>query len=655
MNARDEATILRPAGVRPAFRHWRLEREADGLVTLVLDREGASTNTLSAEVLVELNGALDHFERDRPRALVIRSGKSNGFIAGADVGEFGAIATEEGAIALVRRGWDTFERLAAAPYPTLALIRGFCLGGGLELALACRYRVAVDEPGTRMGLPEVMLGIVPGWGGIKRLPRLVGGPAALDLLLTGKTVDARKASKLGIVDETVPARIMENTVRGVLKALPAPRTLPAALALTLNPVARRLIAAQAEKAVAKRARREHYPAPYAILELWKRHDGNALAPAPSDPASIVSLVRSPTTRNLIRVFQLQERLKALGKEGEASFARVHVVGAGTMGGDIAACCALRGLAVTLQDQSAERLAPAMARAAKLFGERLKDPRRARDAADRLIPDVAGDGVAKADLIIEAIFENVEAKRSLFAAVEKRAKPDAILATNTSSIPLEEIASALADPSRLVGLHFFNPVPRMMLVEIVVGATTRPALVAPAAAFVRQIDKLPLPVKSAPGFLVNRVLAPYLMAAMRAVDDGIAPETVDEAALAFGMPMGPIELADTVGLDICVAVGKLLGVDVAPPRELSKRVDAGELGKKSGRGFYKWEAGKPVKGAAGVVPAGLAERLVGPYVDEAKAALAEGIVADADLVDAGAIFGTGFAPFRGGPLHYAASR
>jgi len=655
MNARDEATILRPAGVRPAFRHWRLEREADGLVTLVLDREGASTNTLSAEVLVELNGALDHFERDRPRALVIRSGKSNGFIAGADVGEFGAIATEEGAIALVRRGWDTFERLAAAPYPTLALIRGFCLGGGLELALACRYRVAVDEPGTRMGLPEVMLGIVPGWGGIKRLPRLVGGPAALDLLLTGKTVDARKASKLGIVDETVPARIMENTVRGVLKALPAPRTLPAALALTLNPVARRLIAAQAEKAVAKRARREHYPAPYAIIELWKRHDGNALAPAPSDPASIVSLVRSPTTRNLIRVFQLQERLKALGKEGEASFARVHVVGAGTMGGDIAAWCALRGLAVTLQDQSAERLAPAMARAAKLFGERLKDPRRARDAADRLIPDVAGDGVAKADLIIEAIFENVEAKRSLFAAVEKRAKPDAILATNTSSIPLEEIASALADPSRLVGLHFFNPVPRMMLVEIVVGATTRPALVAPAAAFVRQIDKLPLPVKSAPGFLVNRVLAPYLMAAMRAVDDGIAPETVDEAALAFGMPMGPIELADTVGLDICVAVGKLLGVDVAPPRELSKRVDAGELGKKSGRGFYKWETGKPVKGAAGVVPAGLAERLVGPYVDEAKAALAEGIVADADLVDAGAIFGTGFAPFRGGPLHYAASR
>ena len=656
MNARDETTLIRPAGAgRTGFRHWRLEREADGLATLVLDREGASTNTLSAEVLAELNGALDLLERDKPRALLIRSGKANGFIAGADVDEFGGIATEEGAIALVRRGWDTFERLASVTYPTLALVRGFCLGGGLELALACRYRVAVDEPSTRMGLPEVMLGIVPGWGGIKRLPRLAGGPAALDLMLTGKTVDARKAKRLGIVDEAVPARIMENTARGVLKSLPPPRKLPLALAATQNPLVRRVIAGQAEKQVAKRARREHYPAPYAILELWKRYDGNALLPPATDPASIVSLVRSPTAANLIRVFGLQERLKSLGKEGDAAFSHVHVVGAGTMGGDIAAWCALRGLTVTLQDQSAERLAPAIGRANKLFSDRLKDPRRARDASDRLIPDVAGDGVARADVIVEAIFEDVDAKRSLFASAEKRAKPGAILATNTSSIPLEEIASALADPSRLIGLHFFNPVRSMMLVEIVVGAATRPSLVAPAAAFVRRIDKLPLPVKSAPGFLVNRVLAPYLMAAMRAVDDGIAPETVDEAALAFGMPMGPIELADTVGLDICVAVGKLLGSDAAPPRELMRRVDAGELGKKSGRGFYKWEAGKPVKGSAGTVPAGLADRLVGAYVDEAKAALADGIVADADLVDAGAIFGTGFAPFRGGPLRYTETR
>jgi 3-hydroxyacyl-CoA dehydrogenase/enoyl-CoA hydratase/3-hydroxybutyryl-CoA epimerase len=447
---------------------------------------------------------------------------------------------------------------------------------------------------------------------------------------------------------------MENAARGLLAAKRAPHALKFPLSLTLNPLARPFIAAQARKAVAKRARREHYPAPYAILELWVKYDGNALAAPASDPASIQALLKGPTAANLIRVYGLQERLKSLGKEGDFKAAHVHVVGAGTMGGDIAAWCALRGLTVTLQDQNADRLAPAMKRAAKLFSDRLRDPRRARDAGDRLIPDVAGNGVARADVIIEAIFENVEAKRALFAALERKAKPGAILATNTSSIPLEDIATALTDPTRLVGLHFFNPVAKMMLVEIVVGRQTREALVPAAAAFVRQIDKLPLPVKSAPGFLVNRILAPYLMAAMRAVDEGIAPEAVDEAALAFGMPMGPIELADTVGLDICVEVGKLLGDVTAPPARLMALVGAGNLGRKTGRGFYAWVDGKPQKQAAGAVPAGLADRLVAPLVAEAKSALAEQIVADGDLVDAGAIFGTGFAPFRGGPLHHAAT-
>jgi 3-hydroxyacyl-CoA dehydrogenase/enoyl-CoA hydratase/3-hydroxybutyryl-CoA epimerase len=633
------------------MQHWTITRDSDGLARLTFDKAGTATNTLSAAVLAEFNEALDELDRDPPKGLVIASGKASGFIAGADVDEFGEIETEAGALALVKRGWDAFERLANVSYPTLALVRGFCLGGGLELALACRYRVVVDEPGTRLGLPEVMLGIVPGWGGIKRLPRFIGGPAALDLMLTGKTVDARKAKKLGLADECVPPRIVDNTVRGVLRALPPPRRLKFPLSLTQNTLARRLIAAQARKQVAKRARREHYPAPYAILDIWVKHDGDALAVPASDPASIPSLIRSPTAENLIRVFRLQERLKGFGKEGDFKAGHVHVVGAGTMGGDIAAWCALRGLRVTLQDQSAERLAPAMQRAAKLFKDRLKDPRRIRDASDRLIPDVAGDGVARADVVIEAIFENVEAKRTLFAAVEKKAKPGAILATNTSSIPLEEIATSLAEPSRLIGIHFFNPVARMMLVEIVVGKQTRPSLVAPTAAFVRQIDKLPLPVKSAPGFLVNRVLAPYLMAAMRCVDEGIAPETVDEAALAFGMPMGPIELADTVGLDICVDVGKMLGDATAAPRKLMELVSAGHLGKKTGKGFYAWARGKPQKQAAGTPPAGLADRLVGPLVAEARAALREGIVSDADLVDAGAIFGTGFAPFRGGPLHY----
>lgn len=637
------------------FRHWRLERDSGALSWLTLDRAGASTNTLSAEVMEELRTVLAQLAADPPRGLVIRSGKASGFIAGADIDEFGELKSVDDATALVRRGWDIFEQLASAKYPTLAMVRGFCLGGGMELALACRYRVVVDEPGTRLGLPEVMLGIVPGWGGIKRLPRLTGAPAALDLLLTGRTVDARRAKKLGLADECVPPRIMDNTARGMLLQKPPPRRVPFPLSLTLNPLLRPLIAAQARKQVASRARREHYPAPYAILDIWVKHDGDSLAAAASDPASIANLLQTPTARNLIRVFKLQERLKAFGKEGESVMRHVHVVGAGTMGGDIAAWCALRGLTVTLQDQNAERLAPAMGRAAKLFADRLRDPLRARDAFDRLIPDVAGDGVARADVIIEAIFENLEAKQKLFVALEAKAKPTALLATNTSSIPLEEIGAPLVDPTRLIGLHFFNPVPRMMLVEIVVGRRTRADLAAQGAAFARAIDKLPLPVKSAPGFLVNRILAPYLMEAMRCVDEGIAPETVDEAALAFGMPVGPIELADSVGLDICLAVGKMLGGGTEPPKKLTTLIAAAALGRKTGRGFYNWTSGKAAKGSPGAVPAGLARRLIDPMLAEAKAALAEGIVADADLVDAGAIFGTGFAPFTGGPLHYLAAR
>ena len=634
--------------------HWTLIRDADGLAQLTFDKAGSATNTLSKAALTELNDALDQLDAQPPKGLVLRSGKVNGFIAGADIDEFGDSRDAAVARALVERGATTFDRLAKVGYPTLALIRGFCLGGGLELALACRYRVAVDEPSTRLGLPEVMLGIVPGWGGIKRLPKLIGAPAALDLLLTGKTVDARKAKRLGLADECVPPRIMDNTVRGVLLATPPPRALPFPLSLTQSSLGRRIVAANARKRVAKRARREHYPAPYVIIDLWERFDGDALAPAVGDAASIGALLATPTAANLIRVFHLQERLKTLGKLPAHGASRVHVVGGGTMGGDIAAWCALRGLTVTLQDQDAARLAPAMKRAAALFAERLRDPRRTRDALDRLIPDVAGDGITRADVIIEAIFENVDAKRELFVAVEARARPDAILATNTSSIPLEDIAGALRDPARLIGLHFFNPVARMMLVEVVAGRDSDAAVVARGAAFVRAIDKLPLPVKSAPGFLVNRVLAPYLMTAMRCVDEGMAPETVDEAAVAFGMPMGPIELADSVGLDICLAAGQMLAGDGKTPRTLAGHVAAGELGRKTGKGFYAWVNGRARKTAAVPVPADLARRLIDPLVAEAKSALADGIVADADLVDAGAIFGAGFAPFRGGPLQYARS-
>jgi 3-hydroxyacyl-CoA dehydrogenase / enoyl-CoA hydratase / 3-hydroxybutyryl-CoA epimerase len=637
-------------------KHWKLETDRDKLVWLSFDKQGASTNTLSGDVIAELDAILDALRAKNPRALIIRSGKESGFIAGADVEEFTKISNADEAMAIVRRGWDVFNKLAALPFPTLALVNGFCMGGGLELALACRYRVAVDQPGTRFALPEVMLGILPAWGGVMRLPRLVGPTAALDMLMSGRSVDARRAKRMGLVDAAVPPRIQDNAARMLALEAPPPRKLPFMQALMNSAPMRRVVASMARRQLAAKARREHYPAPYAILELWQKYDGDPFAPPRGDPASVAALVEGETARNLIRIFFLQERMKTLGKESDFEARHVHVIGAGVMGGDIAAWCALRGLTVTLQDQSPERLAPAMKRAQELFQRRLRDKIPIRDATDRLIPDTAGDGVRRADVVIEAIFENLEAKRALFAKLEATAKPDAILASNTSSLKLADIGVRFSQPSRLVGIHFFNPVPQMQLVEIVSGERTDREIAKKAAAFVRQIDKLPLPVKDSPGFLVNRVLGPYLNKALQLVDEGIAPETLDAAAVAFGMPMGPIELADTVGLDICVAVGKeLAGKHAVPPKKLSELVSAGHLGRKTGRGFYLWVKGKAQKGAAGVVAPELTDILLEPYLKEAQAAVAEGVVADADLADAGLIFGTGFAPFRGGPLNYLRSR
>lgn len=639
------------------YRHWRLRRDVDGLAWLDFDKAGSSTNTLSAEVMQEFGAVLDVLDAQAPAGLVIASAKAAGFIAGADIDEFSQLDSAAAARHLVKRGWDLFERLAAVRYPTLALIRGHCLGGGLELALACRYRIVVDEPGTRLALPEVMLGIVPGWGGMKRLPQRVGPAVALDLMLSGKSVDAKKAKRIGLADDCVPPRVMENAARMRVQSGATKAALPWMPRLMNGPL-RSVVASRARKQVAGRARREHYPAPYAILDIWAHFGGDALAVPAGHPSSLEAIVASPTTKNLLRVYQLQERLKSFGKAEDFAPRHVHVVGAGVMGGDIAAVCALRGLTVTLQDQSVERIAPAIARAAKLFERRFKgDRRQLRFALDRLIPDPQAHGAARADVIIEAIFENLEAKRALFADLERRARPDAVLATNTSSLRLEDIATALHDPSRLVGIHFFNPVAMMPLVEVVQGAASGAGVLRCAAAFVRYIDKLPLPVKSAPGFLVNAVLGPYLLEALRCVEEGVAPETVDAALVAFGMPIGPVELVDTVGLDVALAAGTTLaGTGEKPPSRLLALVAAGKLGKKTGQGYYRWAEGKVQRSkappATDVVAAeALAARIVAPLLGAARRCVGEGVVADADLADAGVIFGSGFAPWTGGPLHY----
>jgi 3-hydroxyacyl-CoA dehydrogenase/enoyl-CoA hydratase/3-hydroxybutyryl-CoA epimerase len=641
-------------------RHWQAARDPDGIVWLTLDQAGSAVNTLSVDVIAELDAQLMALEQDLPRGLVIRSGKPGGFIAGADIKEFLRARTREAAAELIRGCHTVFDRLESLGCPTLSLIEGYCLGGGLELALATRYRLALDEPRTRLGLPEVRLGIHPGFGGTLRAPRLIGHLPALDLMLSGRSLGAHAAWKIGLVDYALPERHLKRAARAMVLDAPPPHRPAWRQRLAGQRLARPVVAKLLRRKVAQRAPEQHYPAPYALIDLWLKHADEPKRMQAEEADSVAQLVVGDSAQNLIRVFFLQEKLKSRGRASTAPARRVHVIGAGAMGGDIAAWCALRGMQVTLQDQSAQRIAPAIRRAAELFRRELKQPRLVQAALDRLLPDIHASGVGRADVVIEAIFENADAKQSLYRELEPCMRPDALLATNTSSIPLEILGRTLSSPARLVGLHFFNPVAKMQLVEVVHAPHTDAGALAQAGGFVRQIDRLPLAVKSSAGFLVNRVLMPYLMEAVTAVGEGIRPELVDRMALDFGMPMGPIELADTVGLDICLSVASILSahMKMKVPERLQRMVEAGQLGRKSGRGFYSYRNGVLIKSKADraiAAPSDLADRLILSLLNEVVACRRAGIVEDDDALDAGIIFGTGFAPFRGGPMHYIRER
>jgi 3-hydroxyacyl-CoA dehydrogenase / enoyl-CoA hydratase / 3-hydroxybutyryl-CoA epimerase len=640
---------------------WRMERDEDGIVWLTIDKPGTSTNVLSSHVLRELDALIDRIASPPPRGVVVVSAKKSGFIAGADIKEFTAVTSAESGYRLIHAGQQVFDRLEALLCPTVAAIQGFALGGGLELALACRYRVAVGDERLSLGFPEVQLGIHPGFGGTVRSVRLIGVRPAMEMMLTGKSVRADKALRLGLVDKLVAESELRSAARELILDPPPPHR-PGFTERALSwPLVRSFVQRSLIGQVAQKVRREHYPAPYAMIDLWARYGAHGAVAFEAEARSIAQLFTTETARNLIRVFLLQDRLKALGGKTTIPLERVHVVGAGVMGGDIAAWSALRGLTVTLQDRELALIEPALGRARELFEKRLRDPAKVAAATARLTADVAGDGAAQADVVIEAIFESLEAKRDLYAALEPRMKPGAILATNTSSIVLESLAERLARPERLTGLHFFNPVPQMPLVEIVHTERTDPAVLQAAIAFTRRLDKLPVPCRSAPGFIVNRVLMPYLHEAMHAAQQGVPINVIDEAAVAFGMPMGPIELADVVGLDVAAHVGEIVADELGRPApnltRLRELIALGKLGRKSGAGFYLWKDGKPVKPAASAEPPPreLIDRLILVLVNECVACLREQIVEEADFIDAAVIFGTGFAPFRGGPLAYARSR
>lgn len=643
------------------WRHWRLTRDQDDVAWLTIDQQGERANTLGTDVINELDAAVTALEQQPASGLVLSSGKTDSFIAGADIREFDATDDAQALRAQVELVHALFERFALLPFPKVAAIEGACLGGGLELALCCDWRVAADDESTRIGFPEVNLGIYPGFGGSGRSLAIVGPVEAMKLMLTGRLLNASEARKAGLID-AIADRHGSLRWSARLAALRGRKhRRPGVIArLSRFGPARKLLAKQMRKQTAGKARPEHYPGPYRLIDAFERHGGSVQAMIRAEAENVPELLVGRTSTNLRRVYRLMERLKAEGKRSDFEARRVHVIGAGVMGGDIAAWCALRGLDVTLEDREAKYVEPAIERAGKLFRRKLKDPTAVAAAKTRLRADVEGKGVERADVIIEAIFEDRDAKRALFEKLRGRVRDHAVIATNTSAIPLSELSDALEQPERLIGLHFFNPVASMPLVEVVHDTGTDTRRVADGASFATAIGKYALPVTASPGFLVNRVLLPYMRAAMHLHRDGTPKEALDAAAERFGMPVGPVELIDTVGLDVGLGVMNTLldsgqEGDAAEDRKtLEAMVEEGKLGKKSGEGFYSWKQGKPEKdrqAADGHDLDALAKAIIDPFLDECEACLEDGVVEDADLLDAGLIFGTGFAPFRGGPLWY----
>ncbi len=635
--------------------YWKVETDANNIAWVHFDTPDASANLLSQAAIKELDELVKSFAINPPQALIILSDKKDSFIFGADIKEFTALENMEQALAFMKNGHVLMNRLEALPCPTVSMIHGLCFGGGTELSLACDYIIASDDKKTKIGLPEIKLGIHPGYGGTVRSIERCGPLAAMNIMLTGRALTARAAKKLLLIDEMVPRRQLKAAAEQYALTAPKRKKIPLLARIASYSILRPLIASQMRKQVALKAKPEHYPAPYSLIKLWQKYGSYRKEMLEQEAIAVAKLATTETAKNLVRVFFLQEELKSQGKQIDFDVKYVHVIGGGLMGGDIASWCAIQGYSVTVQDQSPERLAQTIKRAQYSFKKKFKRDRRAiRDANDRLMADHRGAGISRADIVIEAIFEDAAIKRELYESIEPKMKADAILATNTSSIKLEDLSSCLKNPGRLVGLHFFNPVALMPLVEIIRGNETDEKVVQQALAFGKNISKLPLAVKSSPGFLVNRILMPYILEAVIMLDEGIPPEVIDKAATDYGMPMGPIELADTVGLDICKSVAKILSdaLEMQLPKNLEQLSDK-KLGKKTGEGFYKYKDNKPIKNKTASYPNPqlVQDRLVLRLVNEAAACLREGIVEDKDLIDAGVIFGTGFAPFRGGPLEY----
>ena len=664
-----------------------LDLSSDGVARLVFDDPEKKVNVLSTPVMERLDaliGELEEGVRDgRVRAVVVRSGKDGSFIAGADVDEIADITDPVEGREKAAQGQAVFQRLHELPVPTIAAVDGTCLGGGTELILACDVRIASDRKETKIGLPETRLGILPGFGGTTRLPRLVGLIAASDIILAGKAVDARKAQKIGLIHERMHPGVLYERAEAIARAMaagePGPSRSKPGLAQRLaeaTPLGRRVILKQARKQVLKQTK-GHYPAPLRALDVMERSAGKPLEKALAIEAEALGeLVVTDVSKNLIHVFHLMEGAKKAGPDADGRpVDRVAVLGAGVMGGGIAQLLAYNHIAVRLKDINQDALSTGLRHARSMFDKLVKRRKlRQREAEDRMnaiSPALDYSGFTTVDLVIEAVVERMDVKKTVLAETEGQVGEDAVLTSNTSSLSITEMAGALQRPDRFAGMHFFNPVHRMPLVEVIRGEASSDEAVATVFDLTLRLGKTPVVVKDGPGFLVNRILTPYLNEAGYLLAEGASIAEVDEALLEFGMPMGPFRLLDEVGLDIARHAGATMhdafGERLAPAPALTALEDGDRLGRKNEKGFYVYEDGReqhpdpsvyeelaPVIGdERRSMPAReIRDRVVLPMVNEAARILEEGIARSPGDVDLAMITGTGFPPFLGGLLRYA---
>ena len=663
--------------------HFHLQIEDDGLATLVFDTPGKSANIFNEAVIAELTEIIRRLH-DTPdvRVLVLLSAKDKIFIAGADIDAILQIEDSNEAEEAARRGQEAFNAWAELPFPTIAAIRGNCAGGGTELSLAGDYILISDRDSIRIGLPETKLGIVPGWGGCSRLPQKIGLTAALDIILAGKMVRPKKAYRVGLADALLPDATFLTEVGRFARRIaegqrPKRKRAWQEKLLGGNPAGRKIVFDRARKQVLKTTK-GHYPAPLRAIEVVRAGvEGGLQAGLEAEARAIGELAVSPICKNLVRLFRLIEAGKSDSPETAATIDRTAVLGAGTMGGGIAQLIADKaGLSVRMKDIHQTGLAAGLAHAAGLFRKQVKRRWLSRSEAATKIgliqPTLDYTGFANVDLVVEAIVENLEVKQQVLSATAERVADDAVLATNTSSLSIDRIAAEIPRPERVIGMHFFNPVHKMPLVEVVVGTKTSQRTVDTVTAFARRLGKTPVVVQDGPGFLVNRLLAFTLAEAMWLLEEGVKIEDLDGAATTWGLPMGPLTLTDEVGIDVATEVARIMSSAFPDrlryPEWLQAVGDSGRLGVKNGRGFYLYKNGRRTdpdpeiyKLIGSRPPAGtpsgseLCERLLLPMVNEAARCLADGVVSGAGRLDLAMIFGTGFPPFRGGVCRWSDSQ